>query len=259
MDTTTLRTYRREIGKQLRRLRQEHRWSQVELARRIGVSQGWLSQIESGNASLNAEQLLYIARLFNVSFDHFLPKKKGDPNSQIQNALARLGATHLHESEEVLPTERLSEASNVIREVLAAPESPRYVTGLAPVLVEQSPHLNLSLLRGQFAKTGLERRLGWVLDNTKWALQKEINASPSPSRETVFKYRRALNHLSLPWVSPPSAPKLTEDIFDPDIAGETSLEEARKKRSELSRKWGILSFIQPEDFQSALRQVYGPD
>lgn len=259
MKAIALKTYRKEIGRQLRHLRQQRRWNQAELAKRLGLSQGWLSQIENGNASLSAEQLLYIARIFNASFDRFLPKKRGSTGSQIQNALARLGAAHLYETEGVLPTDRLSEAANVIREVLAAPESPRHVTGIAPVLVEQAPHLNLGRLRGQFAETGLERRLGWVIDNTKRAIEKGLEPPSSLSRETTFKYRRALNYLSLPWLSPPSAAAPTEDIFDPDIAGEASLVEVRQKSSDLSKKWGILTFIQPEDFQSALRQVYGPD
>lgn len=259
MKNTILSTYRKEIGRQVRQLRRQRRWTQAELAGRLGVTQGWLSQIEYGNASLNAEQLLYIARLFNAGLDRFLPKKKGAVGSQIQNALARLGSVHLQESEEVLPTDRLSEAAVVIREVLAAPESPRHATALAPVLVEQGPHLNFGPLRGQLAEMGLERRLGWALDNTKWAIEKELRTPSVLSRKVIFKYRRALDHLSLPWVSPPPAASLLEDILDPDIAGEASLAEVRKKRSEISKKWGILSFMQPEDFRHALRQVYGPD
>lgn len=258
MKTQALKNYRTAIGRELRELRQERRWTQAELAGRLGVSQGWLSRIEKGEASLSAEQLLYAARIFNASVDRFLPKKRGPAASQIQNALARLGAVHLVETEDVLPSEHLSEAVNVILEVLSAPESPRHVSGIAPVLVEQIPHLDLRRLRARLAEAGLARRLGWLLDNAKQAIEEELESPEALSRSTRVKYNRALSYLSLPHVSPPpETPE--EEIFDPGIASEQTLVEVRKQQSAISRKWGMLTFLQPEDFRAALRQVYGPD
>lgn len=258
MDAATARTYRDAIGRELRALRQARRWTQSELARRLGMTQSWLSRIEKGDASLSAEQLLHAARIFNAGLDRFLPRARGPASARIQNALARLGASHLHETEDALPTERLSEAGSVIQEVLATPPSPRHVSALAPVVVEQISHLNLSHLRGRCAETGLERRLGWALDNAKRALELELGPGASLPGRVRVKYQRALNHLSLPHVSPPPATS-AEDIFDADIASRETLKEARKVRSDISRKWRLLTFLQPEDFRSALRQVYGRD
>jgi hypothetical protein len=43
------------------------------------------------------------------------------PHSDLQNALARIGALQLQESTDVLPSERLGDVSPVIREVIVAP------------------------------------------------------------------------------------------------------------------------------------------
>ncbi|MFC1679415.1 helix-turn-helix domain-containing protein [Elusimicrobiota bacterium] len=255
----TLGTYREEIGQRVQHLRQQRHWTQTELAVRLGLSQGWLSQIENGNASLTAEQLFYVSGIFNESVDSFLPRKRGPADSRIQNALARLGAAHLHETDEVLPTDRLRDAADVIREVLVAPESPRHVTAIASVLVQHIPHLKIGHIRGRLIGTGLERRLGWVLDNTKAAIERELEDPGLLPRVVRVKYGRALSYLSLPWVGPPSSASPVEDIFDADIASEESLARVREERSDLSKKWGILSVIQPGDFRAALRQIHGTD
>jgi len=229
------------------------------LAKRLGLSQGWLSRIERGDASLSAEQLLYATRIFNASVDRFLPKRRGPSGDQIQNALARLGAAHLLELEGAFPTERLSDALNVIQEVLTTPDNPRHVSALTPVLVEQAAELRLPALRKRLAEAGLERRLGWLVDNTRWVLVRELEETKSIPLRTLNKYRRALSRLSHAGFEPLARTEPSEDIFDSTIVSDASIDEARKERSEISARWGILSFLQPQDFQSALRQVYAPD
>ncbi|MFA6318238.1 MAG: helix-turn-helix transcriptional regulator, partial [Elusimicrobiota bacterium] len=143
--TEAQETLRLVIGQRARKLRQERHWTQAALAKVLGLSQNRLSEVEHGKGSFTAEQLLTILKTFNVPIDYFAPPKA--TVSELQNALARLGAAHLAESAEVLPTERLKEALAVIREVLAVAESPRQITGLAPVLVNHAASLNLAKLR----------------------------------------------------------------------------------------------------------------
>lgn len=252
MSLGAVELFRRDVGKKVRELRQDRRWTQTELAQRLGLSQNWISEIEQGKGSLTAEQLLFLLRLFNVPIDRFLPSR-GPAESQIQNALARLGAQHLVETEDTLPSDRLREAIDVIFQVLAAPQSSRHITALAPVIVHNIEYLQFLPLQGRLREVRLEHRLGWLIENTSIAIEQELKGR-SPE-ERLRRYRKASASLALPLLALNSAKPTSEDILDPDIASKESLEEVRAERSTISRKWGIVSRIQPEDFARALRQA----
>src|SRR6516225_4309261 len=108
---------RLQIGRKLRELRAERGWTQLDLAERLQISQGHLSQIERGSGSLTAEQFLKVLALFNVPSTYFAPSNQR-ADLDLQNALARLGALHLRERTDVLPSEQLDEVANVAREAL---------------------------------------------------------------------------------------------------------------------------------------------
>ena len=88
--STQRKADRTKIGAKIRDLRQQRHWSQGELAKLLEISQPTLSEIERGEASLSAENLLRILRIFNVGVDHF--EAAAERSSPIQNALARHGA-----------------------------------------------------------------------------------------------------------------------------------------------------------------------
>lgn len=129
----THNSLRRSIGAKVRELRKARGLSQVELAARLGVSQGHLSQLERGAYSFTAEQLLDLLALFNVSASVFAPPP-AEPLADLQNALARHGATHLRELEDVVVSERYDDVDVVIADTLTEGE-PRLVPALAAVLV----------------------------------------------------------------------------------------------------------------------------
>lgn len=247
------------IGQRVRRLRQDRGWTQTQLAEALGLSQNRLSEIEHGKGSFTAEQLLAILKVFNVSLDSVAPHDAGTA-SELQNALARLGAVHLAESPDVLPTERLKAALGVIRETLASAETPRQIAALAPVIVNHAENLSLARLRLELKEVGLDHRLGWVLDNTLDAIRVELEGDISG--EWDRKYRRALCLLSdflaesggKGW-KPRGG--VREDVLDRGIASGKTLEEVRAASSKASRKWGIVSRIQAADFAEALRASRG--
>ena len=90
---------RSNISRKVKSLREIRRWTQAELSGRLGLSQSRLSEIERGQGSFTAEQFLTILKLFNVPVTHFASARK--PSEELQNALARLGADHLQESQDV--------------------------------------------------------------------------------------------------------------------------------------------------------------
>lgn len=240
------------IGRRIRALRRERRWTQKRLSELLGISQNYLSELERGQGSFTAEHLLTILKAFNVPIDYFSPAEAEGPD-QLQSALARFGATHLFESAETLPSGLIKDASDAVRETLISAESSRQITALAPVLVDNIDRVNLRALKARLHETGLERRLGWVLENTLEALRGE--QSRALPREWARKYGRAETLLKsfLSYDRPGAAPGEPDDVLDRDIASDKSLAEARRESSEISRLWGITSRIKTDDFAQALR------
>ncbi|OHC65241.1 MAG: hypothetical protein A2040_08930 [Rhodocyclales bacterium GWA2_65_19] len=256
--TERLRT---SIAGKVRQLRIERRWTQTDLAELLGLSQNRLSEIERGRGSFTAEQLLVVLKTFNVPVDYFA-QVKASAESQLQNALARLGGSHLHESPEVLPTEALREVNEVILQTLVGMESPRQTAALAPVIAANINKINLSKLRADLRQAGVERRLGWVLENTLEALRQEEGLALS--REWRVRYKRAeivLANFLAPWLQErgDSAGIFSEEILDHGIASQATLEGVRASSSAISKAWRIVTRLQTDDFAHALRQARGAD
>ncbi len=252
MKTRRRETTRSMISNKVRTLRIDRNWTQAELAKRLGLSQNRLSEIERGKGSFTAEQFLTILKLFNVSVTHFASERRR--STELQNALARLGAGHLLESSEALPSDRLDEVADVVREVLFTADSPRQIASLAPVLVRNIDRVSLSKLRAQFSEAGLLRRLDWFIENTLEALKHELS-QPLP-RNWTQRYRRAEVVLSsLPTLDLPPRGDVAgiADVLDPNILSKKTLEEVTSKRSAISKRLGIATDLQPEDFAEALR------
>jgi hypothetical protein len=131
------------------------------------------------------------------------------------------------------------------------------VTALAPVLVLHIYEVNLPALRASMANVGLERRFSWLLDNTAHALREELRGPLS--RIWLRTYRRALvaleTTLDLATLTGEALPEAARpaDILDPHIRSRTSRDRAWSTASTISRRWGIATSLQPEDFIEALR------
>jgi transcriptional regulator with XRE-family HTH domain len=246
------------IARRVRQLRLARQWTQADLSRRLGLSQGRLSEIERGGGSFTAEQFLLILQLFNVGVSDFSVVTR-DAESEIQNVLARLGALHLQERADVLPSEQVEAVTDAVREALAI-GAPRILTALAPVLARHADRVNLNKLRSDLVGAGLERRLDWLVDNTVEALRQEL-AHGQPPRSWAQRYRRALLVLETfaTFVHPnderPSSTPGTyaPDILDPHIRSKQTLEEVKASSSPSSERWGIVTSLQPNDFVHALR------
>lgn len=245
---------RRFIAQKVRDLRKARHWTQSELSKRLHIAQGHLSEIERGHASLTAEQFLLILRVFNQPASFFVSHRT-DETLAVQNALARLGAVHLHETEEITPSE--ARESDVVREALVA-GSPRVITALAPVLVLNVNRFNLKKLDVDLAEAGLQRRFGWLLENTLEALRLELERSPP--RVWAKRYRRAevllAPHLELIAAREASdSRKRAPDILDPGIRSKQTVDEVRASSSRFSQRWEVITDLQPADFVHALREA----
>jgi len=62
----------KEIGDRLKKLREESNYTQEQIANYLGITQGQLSKIESGNRKLNLNLLDKISSLYNCSHEYIL-------------------------------------------------------------------------------------------------------------------------------------------------------------------------------------------
>lgn len=261
MNNTQRNQIRTEIAGKIRALRIDRHWTQAELSKRLGLSQGRFSEIERGQGSFTAEQFLEVLKLFNVPVSHFAGSQDG-AGFEVQNALARLGAGHLQKRPDVLPSERLEETGDVVREALLGAVSPGQVTALAPVLVCNIDRVNLNKLRAQFLAYGLERRLAWLIENTLVAVRHELSGGP-PHTASIL-YRRADLILSAylgnaPSSRPQRKPDEAPDLLDARILDEQKLDEVQNSMSAISRRWGVATALQPGDFIEALKASRAAD
>jgi transcriptional regulator with XRE-family HTH domain len=253
-----LNNVKHEVARRIRVLRIERRFTQKDLAARLGLSQGRLSEIERGDGSFTAEQFLLLLSLFNVTASHFAPPTH-DQEAELQNALARFGAAHLHVIADVLPTERFEEVVDVVRGVLLAESPrPRHLTALAPVLVRNIDRVTLSTLRADLVHAGRDRRLSWIADNTLAAVRQEL-AHPQ-LRPVAQRYRRAqvvlATFLEFSASCAKDAGVAPQDLLDATISSAKTRGEVTAASSALSKRWGIVTDLQPEDFVEALRAAY---
>jgi transcriptional regulator with XRE-family HTH domain len=245
---------RTQISGVVRDLRKERGWTQTELAGRLGLSQNRLSEIERGDGSFTAEQFLRILQLFNVAPSRFIGNT--DRSGQLQNALARLGAGHLTEIEGVVPADDLFDGVTAIRETLIDGD-PRLTAALAPVLIANIDRVGLNKLYLDLERIGFERRVAWLVENTLSALSGHalLNELPRTWLQRARRSEVVLKTFLSPLrnrvdLEPTRSPA---DIFDPRIRSQKTLEAIQRERSNISRVWNIVSALQPQDFENAIR------
>ena len=245
--SSSLSRDRESLAQRVRQLRLERRWTQAMLASRLGLSQNRLSEIERGDGSFTAEQFLELLRVFNATVDDFVPVVRGG-DAALQKTLARLGATHLRESDDVLVSAQLEQVEEVMREVLLAPASARLVTALAPVLVRQLEQVKLNRLQAWLADHGVRTRLPWLVDNTLAAMALDTSAPKSSLR----LYRRAELVLGAFLELHAHTVQAAADLLDPAVRSRQTVAELVDRASEPSRRWSVVTSLQVQDFVSAL-------
>lgn len=250
-----LHEIRGRVVAKVRDLRRARGLTQAELGARLGLSQARLSEIERGDGSFTAEQLIALLGLFNVDIGQFLPPT--DPGDELQNALIRHGATHLRQVPGVAPSGRADLPSDAVLAVLLDPRAARFVTALGPVLLRHADTLSLPALRERLDAAARADRLGWLIENVRDAL-----LLPPPDADPAWRRlaSRAITLLSneLDRFSPArTRPDAPPDLFDPGIRSAETLDLVwQQQASPISRRWGIATDLQPDDFRAAIWQAH---
>jgi transcriptional regulator with XRE-family HTH domain len=255
-----LEATREGIVTKLRQVRQDRGWTQAELAQKLGMSQARLSVVERGGGSISAEQFLAFLALANLSIQDFLPHQ--DKQDEIQNALARLGALHLREVDDIVATERFQRVEDALAETLAAPRSARLLLALGPVLVWNIEHVNLDHLNERLSRIGLSHRLGWLVQSVAAAIARVGPGSVAPwgqrQHKADFLLADFLARLERAHPSPREDELPPTDHLDPGIRSMKSLAIAWQYSDSVARRWRIATELTADDFAAALR-VAGVD
>lgn len=253
-----LANWRDSIGRHVRALRRARGWSQAELGDHLGLSQSRLSEIERGTSSLTAKQFLLLLQLFNAAIADFVPAQS-TADLELQNAMVRLGATHLQESPNVIPSGALERVHDVVKAALVD-GSPRIVAALAPVLVTQGERVNLAKLHADLSIAGLERRLAWVVECTLAALQ-QLRSDPGTrgrARARAYKRTEVLLHTFLEFAGGLAHRQVAPDVLDATIRSKRTLEDVQRTASTEATRWNIVTSLRPEDFLAALKAADEP-
>jgi|SRR5699024_5577260 len=64
------------LAKRIVALREQNRWTQAELSKKIGLDNTKLSKIENGTRRISADELDKFAKVFDVSTDYLLGRKE---------------------------------------------------------------------------------------------------------------------------------------------------------------------------------------
>jgi len=66
----------KEVGQMIVKMREERKWKASFLAKKLGISPGYLSKLENGTKPINLKNLEKIAIAFEVDITDLLPNKK---------------------------------------------------------------------------------------------------------------------------------------------------------------------------------------
>lgn len=72
------------LGERIRARRTELGWTQEQLSTKVGISKGFLSDLENGKRKVSAENLMGIAQVLNLSLDFLM---KGSDTPSISNEI----------------------------------------------------------------------------------------------------------------------------------------------------------------------------
>jgi transcriptional regulator with XRE-family HTH domain len=223
-------------GADVRAARERRGWQQDQLAERLGVSQGYVSLLESGRRSVPKRLATKLVSLLSMSPSALpVPTPKSLPSQQAARALGRLGYpgfTYLRSGAKVNPIEVLLGA------LLADDVDARVVEGL-PWLLVRYPDVDWDGLVAHAKQHDAQNRLGFLV-----ALASRLAAAngDAVTAELLERREQALQRSLLQH----------DDAFS-----RTSLTQAERRwlvvnRSPEAKRWNVLATLNVERLVNAV-------
>jgi transcriptional regulator with XRE-family HTH domain len=211
-------------------------FTQLEAARRLGVSQPYLSQIERGTRALTQTLARKATALYGLSpITLPLPECPGSADSdRLARDLAALGYPRF----EYVRGARSRNPALVLFHALVLPEiDPRLLEGL-PWLIRTYPDLDWGWLLPRVKNADLQNRLGFLV-----ALAQEV-AAAARAADTAFKLANVKARLE------PSR-LMQEDLLGFDSMPQVERDYRRSRRSALAAHWNVLSTLTADQLRDA--------
>ncbi len=219
---------------ELKRGRLKARLTQMEAASRLELSQPYLSQLECGRRRLTARIARAMGRLYGLPntwlpLPEELPKRRSGTRRLTRQlaALGYPGYSHLRASPPLNP-------AVLVLEALSQDDLDARVTRALPWVLARYPHLNWAWLLHHVKLRNLQNRLGFLASLARaLAEERGDQAGSERLRDVASELEKArlaaettLGHESMP---------------------EAEREWLRSNRSDLARRWNVLTDLAEED------------
>src|SRR5688572_2401115 len=163
-------------GNEVRTARRQHGWNQGELAKRLGVSQGYVSLLERGRRPVTHQLAAKVVPLLELPPTR-LPLRSAKPlhPARVAGALGRLGYpgyAHVRSS-------RLTNPSDVVLGTLLRPNVESRLVEALPWLLLTYPDLNWESVVRQAKQHDVQNRLGFVVSVARGLAAKRGNVRAS--------------------------------------------------------------------------------
>ena len=222
MGPAALQSARRSLG-----------WTQKRAARRLGVTQAYLSMLEHGRRLPPPELTLRLVEVYSLS-PAWLPLPSGEwkppevRNREIAEQLARLGSPGLarRRGQQRNPAE-------VLLRALAQPDLNRPLVRPLPWLFLRYPEMDTAWLLDRAKRLDLQNRLGFIVSLAREVREARGKGNP----HGLVELEAGLEHSRLARFSTLCQSSMSEDegryLYD--------------NRSEQARRWNLLSDLKLED------------
>jgi transcriptional regulator with XRE-family HTH domain len=220
---------------ELKSARRARGWSQAEASRRLGVSQPYYSQIETGARPVTTRLSRELARRLRLPASPLpLPPLSADfsplPPQTLASGLARLG--HPGFSHEPRSRNPRNPALLIAGALAHSELEPRLVSALPWVLARCQP-LDWDWLCAQCRLSNLQNRLGFLLSLAEPLAQPDVQPALLAAR-LVLENSRLAREATLCRDSMPAAER----------------EWVRRNRSSSARHWRLLTSLHPGEIDS---------
>jgi transcriptional regulator with XRE-family HTH domain len=223
-------------GSRLREARRERGWTQVELARHLGVSQTYVSLLESGQRTVPrhvAAKLVTNLALPPTAVpmtDQTAPWS-ADTAARALGSLGYAGFAHLKRARAVNPAELLFRT-------LSTPNVEARLVEALPWVLVQYPDLDWDWLVARAKLNDLQNRLGFVVTLGRELAERQSNRLAAQVLST-WEQRLAYSRLQ------------REDTFANDTMTASERQWLKTHRSAEAAQWNLLSNMSVEALTSA--------
>lgn len=215
-------------GREVQQGRQGKHWTQAELARRLGVSQGYVSLMESAARPVSRSLASRLVPLLGLSASH-LPVQESRKPLQAERVAAALGTLGYEGFAHLRGGVRLNPAELVFRALSNARLDARLVEALPWVLLH-FPDMDWAWLVSQAKLHDLQNRLGCVVTVARVLAERLGHAAKV---DTLRTWEQVLERSRLQ----------LEDAFGGDALTDAERRWLRTHRSSEAARWNMLSSL----------------